>query len=550
MTTPRNPYGDEPSASSGLPPHLDPRGTARRDAKGPPPRVTNAYRQAARGGPAEVPEPTAPARGPKPRRTKGQRFARILSWVALTTAVVVLLAAGGLYVAFNHYNGQIDRIAIPGISGHAKPRAAPRNAENILLVGSDSRAGSNGVGTQGAGATFVTGQRSDTVILVHLFGTSEKAELVSFPRDSYVEIPAYTNPKTGRVTAAHHDKLNSAFSEGGPALLIATIENVSNIRVDHFLQVDFTGFKGMVNKLGGVDVCLTKAAQDHYSGIDLSAGNHHISGDVALAFVRQRHGLALGDIDRIARQQQFIGSLVHKVLSAGTLLDPFKLNGFLDVATTSLQADKGLSGNDIKNLALRLRNFSSGGVSFTTVPITDSNGNRGGASVVLLDDAKAADMFGALRDDRAPGTPVAPPKGGATTTPTVPLVVAPANIRVSVFNGAGVQGMGRKAASDLTAVGFSVVGIPTNRGTGASQTTIFYGATKADSARTLQAALPGSVLQADSSLGRTLQVVVGTGYQTAQKVTVTTAQPSAAPTSGTTTATAPLKTAQDNPCTR
>jgi len=468
----------------------------------------------------------------------------------LTTTVVVLLAAGGLYVAFNHYNGQIDRIAIPGIGGHAKPQAAPRNAENILLVGSDSRAGANGVGTQGVGATFVTGQRSDTVILVHLFGTSEKAELISFPRDSYVEIPAYTNPKTGQVTAAHHDKLNSAFSEGGPALLIATIENYSNIRVDHFLQIDFTGFKGMVNKLGGVDVCLTKPAQDHFSGIDLSAGNHHISGDVALAFVRQRHGLALGDIDRIARQQQFIGSLVHKVLSAGTLLDPFKLNGFLDVATTSLQADKGLSGNDIKNLALRLRNFSSGGVIFTTVPIADIGGRVGSADVVLLDDAKAADMFGTLRDDTAPGTPAAPAKSGGTGIPTVPLVVAPASIRVSVFNGAGVQGMGRKASSDLAAVGFSVVGIATNRGTGASQTTIFYGSTKADSARTLQAALPGSVLHADSSLGRTLQVVVGTGYQTAQKVTVTTAQPSAAAAAGTSTATVPLKTAQDNPCTR
>ncbi len=538
MTTPRDHDGDERLASSGLPPHLNPRRDARRAPKDSPPPPLAA------GRPPEGP------RGPQPRRTRGQRFARVLSWVALTTAVVVLLAAGGLYVAFNHYNGQIDRIAIPGLSGHAKPKAAPRNAENILLVGSDSRAGSNGDGTQGSGATFVTGQRSDTVILVHLFGTSEKAELVSFPRDSYVEIPEFTNPKTGRVTAAHHDKLNSAFSEGGPALLIATIENISSIRVDHFLQIDFTGFKGMVNKLGGVDVCLTKAAKDRFSGIDLSAGNHHISGDVALAFVRQRHGLALGDIDRIARQQQFIGSLVHKVLSAKTLLDPFKLNGFLDVATTSLQADKGLSGNDIKNLALRLRNFSSGGVIFTTVPIADSNGYVGGASVVLLDDAKAAEMFGALRDDKAPGTPAAPPKAGSTGAPTVPLVVAPANIRVSVFNGSGVQGMGRKAAADLASVGFFVVGIPSNRGSGASQTTIFYGSSKADSARTLQAALPGSVLQADSSLGRTLQVVVGTGYRTAQRVTAT--QPSTAPTGGPTTPTtpaAPLKTAQDNPCT-
>jgi LCP family protein required for cell wall assembly len=544
VTTPRGPHDDPPSSGGpGLPPHLDPRGR-----KGPPPRVTNAYRQAARGGPAPTvlgpSTTTLPGPAPKGRRTRGQRTARVLSWLALTTAVVVLLAAGGLWVAFNHYNGQISRISIPGISGHTKPAKAPRNAENFLLVGSDSRDGENGAGTQGKGATFVTGQRSDTVILVHLFGNSDKAELVSFPRDSYVEIPAYTNAKTGHVTPPHHDKLNSAFSLGGPALLIATIENMSNIRIDHFLQIDFTGFKGMVNKLGGVDVCLTKAAKDSFSGIDLSAGQHHISGDVALAFVRQRHGLANGDIDRIARQQQFLGSLVHKVLSAGTLLNPLKLTGFLDVATASLQVDKTLSGNDLKNLALRLRAFNSGGVLFTTVPIADIGGRRGGASVVLLDDAKAEQVFAALRDDQAPG-------GAAPTAvaPTKPLTVKPTSIRITVFNGSGVQGMGRKAATDLAPLGYQLIGIPTNRGTGTAATTIFYGPTKADSARTLQASIPGSVLQADANLGRTLELVVGTGYTGAHTVTVTGTPSTATPTTGTSTAAAPLKTAAVNACT-
>ncbi len=538
MTTPRDPYDERPSSGgSGLPPHLDPRGR-----KGPPPRVTNAYRQAARGGPAPTVRPPSgprPARPARPgRRTGGQRAARILSWVALSTAIVVLLGAGGLWIAFNHYNGQISRISIPGLSGHTKPNKAPRNAQNILLVGSDSRAGTNGVGTQGTGATFVSGQRSDTVILVHLYGSSEKAELVSFPRDSYVEIPAYTDAKTGHVTPTHHDKLNSAFSLGGPALLIATIENLSQIRVDHFLQVDFSGFKGMVNKLGGVDVCLTKAAKDHYTGIDLSVGNHHISGDVALAFVRQRYGLANGDIDRIARQQQFIGSLVHKVLSAGTLLDPFKLNGFLDIATSSLTADKGLTGNDIKTLALRLRHFNSGGVLFTTVPIADIGGMRNGASVVLLDAAKDADLFTALRNDQPPAPPTAKP-------PASPIVVAPVNVRVTTYNGSGVPGLGRKAAADLAAVGFQIIGIPTTRGSGATQTTVYYGPTKADSARTLQAAIPGSVLKADSSLGLTLDLVVGSTYTGAHKVTVSAGTPKP----GTVTAAPPVKTAQDNPCT-
>ncbi|MCW2500109.1 MAG: cell envelope-related transcriptional attenuator, partial [Frankiales bacterium] len=513
-----------------------------------PPRVTNAYRQAARGGPAPTVRPPSPARprpsDPPTRRTRGQRTARVLSWIALTTAITVLLAAGGLWLAFNHYNGQIDRFdAFSGLTGGKRPAKVARHAQNYLLVGSDSRDGANGVGTQGQGATFVTGQRSDTVILVHLFGSSEKAELVSFPRDTYVEIPEFTNPATGRTRSAHFGKLNSAFSEGGAPLLIATIEHLTNVRIDHFLQVDFTGFKGMVNKLGGVDVCLTKDAKDHFSGINLAAGRHHVRGDVALAFVRQRHGLANGDIDRIARQQQFIGSLANKVLSAGTLLDPFKLNGFLDVATASLKADTGLSGNDIKNLALRLRSFNSGGVLFVTVPIADISGYRKGVgSVVLLDEAKTAQMFDALRRDVAPDTPAT----NGPKTPTTPIIVAPANVRVAVYNGSGVQGIGRKAAADITQVGFQVIGIPTNRGTGATQTTISYGPTKADSARTLQAAIPGSVLVADSSLGRTLDLVVGSGYNGAKPVTVTTARPSASPAPG---AAVPVKTAANNPCT-
>ncbi len=529
MSTPSDP--NEPGAG-GLPPHLDPRGAR----KGPPPRVTNAYRQAARGGPAATVLPPVKPVAPQPR-TRGHRFGRVLSWIAVSTAAVVLIAAGGLYVAFNHYNGQISRFDVFG-DLKDRPKAVKSDAVNYLVVGSDSRDGANGAGTQGKGADFVVGQRSDTVILVHLFGSSKKAELVSFPRDSYVEIPAFTNPKTGKVASAHFGKLNSAFSEGGAPLLIATIENLSKIRIDHFLQIDFTGFKGMVNELGGVDVCLTKAAKDSFSGIDLSAGNHHISGDVALAFVRQRHGLANGDIDRIARQQQFIGSLTKKVLSAGTLSNPIKLNGVLNIATKSLQADKGLSGNDLKNLALRLRSISSGGVIFITVPIEKINGRRNGASVVLLDQEKAAALFDALRNDVAPGTPAKAPTG----TKTGPIVVAPSKVRVAVFNGSGVQGLGRKAAADLGGFGFQIIGIPTNRGTGASATTIYYGPTKADSARTLQASIPGSVLQADSSLGTTLDLVVGSGYTGAQKVTVTSGQPSTtAPT---------VKTAKDKGCTR
>ncbi|MCU1588289.1 MAG: cell envelope-related transcriptional attenuator [Frankiales bacterium] len=456
-------------------------------------------------------------------------------------AVVVLVAAGGLYLAVGHYSGQIARISgVFGLSG-TRPPAAKGDSENFLLVGSDSRDGANGDKTnQGTGASFVTGQRSDTIILVHLFGNSDKAELISFPRDSYVEIPQYTNPKTHVTKPAHHTKLNSAFSEGGPALLVLTLEHLSNIRIDHYVQIDFSGFKSMVNKVGGVEVCLTKPAKDHFTGINLTAGHHHLDGATALAFVRQRHYLAQGDIDRIARQQQFIGSLVHKVLSAGTLLNPLKLNGFLKATTASLQADSGLKSDDIRSLALRFSHFSSGGVSFITVPIADSNARRGGASVVLLDDIKTAALFDDIRADRAPGTPAKPGK-----TSTTPLVVAPGAIKVSVFNGSGVNGLGRKAQKDIGGIGFQTIGVAQTRGTGASQTVIHFGPSKSDSARTLQAAIPGSVLAPDGNLGNTLELVVGSTYTGAQKVTVT-KKPTAG---GTTTATPPVQTAAANPCT-
>jgi LCP family protein required for cell wall assembly len=473
-------------------------------------------------------------------RSGGQKLARALKWVASGMAVVILLAAGGLWWGFQHYNGKIHRIAIPTIKGVTKPAKPHNGGQNFLLVGSDTRDGANGVGTQGVGKDFVTGQRSDTVILIHLYGTSDNVELTSFPRDSWVQIPAYTDPKSGRTTPAHHSKLNSAFSEGGPALLIATIEQLSQLRIDHYLEIDFTGFKGMVNKLGGVDVCLTKPAVDHYSGINLTAGHHHISGDVALAFVRQRHGLARGDIDRIARQQQFIGSLVHKVLSASTLLDPFKLTGFLDVATSSLRADNGLTGGDLRKLGLRMRRFQSRGVLFTTVPVADLGASRGNQSVVLLDDAKAALLFDALRNDVAPGSvPAAKP----TSTPSPKASSVPArDVHVSVFNGSGVPGLALQAAADLSGRGFTVVGTPAKRGTGATTTKIYYGPASIGAARTLQAALPGAVLVPDSSLGSTLTVVIGSSYATLH--------PSSSPTATKASTAAPVKTAEDNPCTR
>lgn len=529
MTTP----SDGRPPGSPLPPHLDPRGPRRTSV----PRVTEAYRQAARGAEPRAAGPRPPAGRPTlPPAPPRRRWARVLSWVALSMSVVILGLAAVGYVLVRHYNGNIT--VLPDV---IKPRSgglpeAPKNAKNILLVGSDSREGDNGKGTGGSDLT--SGQRSDTIILAHLYGKSDKALMVSFPRDSWVEIPAWTDPKTGVTHRSRHGRINSALPIGGPALLVATVEKLTGVRIDNYVQVDFVGFKKMVDKLGGVDVCLSKDVNDEKAKLNLTAGRHHVDGLTALAFVRARKSFAAGDLDRIKHQQQLLGSMINKVLSAGTLLNPLKLNGFLNVATSSLSVDETMSIGDMKDIALRVRGFDSGGVLFVTVPVADSNARVNGASVVLLDEAKVTELFDALRRDEAPGTPAKP-------TPTASdLIVKPANIRVRVFNGSGVTGLARKAFNDLAAVGFATTGTPTNRGTGATETVVFYGPSKADSARTLAAAIPGARLQEDPSLQRTLEVVVGSSYKGAQAVTVT---GSAAPTASPTPA-VKVRTAKDDIC--
>jgi hypothetical protein len=231
--------------------------------------------------------------------------------------------------------------------------------------------------------------------------------------------------------------------------------------------------------------------------------------------------------------------MIHKVLSAKTLLNPLKLNGFLNAATSSLQVDEGLSFGDMKDIALRVRGFSSGNVLFVTVPIANAAARINGASVVELDEAAGAAMFEALKRDEAPGTPAKAGSGGSK------LTVPASSIRVRVYNGSGVTGLARRAFNDLSQVGFITTGTPTNRGTGATNTTVFYGPTRADSAKTLAAAIPGAVLQEDPSLQRTLEVVVGSSYNGAKKVTVS--APASTP-SATTSPAPKLRTAEDDVC--
>lgn len=511
-----------------LPPHLDPRrGRAAR-----PPLVP------ARAGGTGTSQAVLAA---KPRR----RGRRVLAWIAAITSLTLVIGAAIGYAVLMRYDNQITRVDVFGGLGGDRPVAAPRGAKNILLVGSDSRDDAGpGDPTQGRGENKVVGQRSDTIIVAHLYGDSDKAQLVSFPRDTMVTIPAYTDA-AGATVAPHPAKINEAFSDGGAPLLIRTLESLTSLKIDNYMQIDFQGFTSMVDTLGGVEICLSKPAKDETSGVDLKAGRQVVKGDQALSFVRTRKTLPGGDLDRIVNQQKFIAALVRKTLSAGTLLDPFKLNGVLDVATKSVDIDKSLSINDLRKLAVRFSRFKSGGVIFSTVPTTGTKDVRGLGNVVILDEPKAKAVFQSLARDEAPVTPEQEPP--PSSSPDAPLVAKPSTIQVKVFNGAGVSGLGRKAYDDLEGDGFQVVGAPGNRGRGAAETTVFYGRQATEAARTLVAAIPGSKAELDTSLTRTLDVVVGKNYTGVKPVTVTGTAPPPSP-APTAPVPPPVVTAADDPC--
>jgi len=495
-----------------LPPELDPRGPHR------PERAGRAVTGGGSGGPSS---------------TRGWR--RPLGITAAVLAVLVLAASGVLYTRYLHYDHNLKRAA-----GVIKPGGAQASggAQNVLLVGSDSRAGTGDEFAQaGAGQQQVEGQRSDTVILAHIAKGHRQATLVSLPRDSWITIPDYTDAK-GVAHPAHKDKLNAAFSLGGAALLVDTVQQLTGIHIDHYVEIDFAGFQNMVNALGGVQVCLSAPAHDTYTGINLTAGQHHLNGEQALAFVRQRYGLALGDIDRIKRQQQFLASMMRQVESAGTLANPLKLNAFLDALTKSITVDSGMSIGDMTKIALSLKGLSTGNVVLTTMPLSGFT-KEDGQDVDQVDDVKAAALFDSLKND-APAPGASPAAGTTSSAPTVPA----SSVHVRVFNGAGVTGLASKAASDLTKLGFVVDGTPANRGTGATSSVINYGPTQEAAANTLAAVIPGATLKANPQLGADLELVLGSSYDGTSTGTST-----GTGTSAGSTAPAGTTTAADDTCT-
>lgn len=348
--------------------------------------------QAASAPAAEAdPEQAAPVES-GPRR-RSYRWLKIL---AGATALLVLAGAGGLWYLYQQLNGNIttDRVTENELQVHAseRPTQGPTSAENILLIGSDNRGNGNGKYGRDSGT-----QRSDTAILLHIAADRQSATAMSIPRDLMAHVPSCTKPDGGQ-TQPKFEQFNWAFQFGGAACTIRTVEDMTGIRIDHHLIVDFSGFKKIVNAVGGVDVCLAEPVHDSEAHLDLPAGRQTLSGEQALGYVRARHGFGDGsDTQRIDRQQGFLGSLFSKVTSNGVLLNPTKVLPVLSAATSSLTADPGLDSlSELYGLAREIQRIPSQKMVFLTLPqeqyTLDHNRDQ-------LKQPAAGKLFAALRDD-------------------------------------------------------------------------------------------------------------------------------------------------------
>ncbi len=366
-----------------------------------------------------------------------RRRRRSVRLLAAGTAVVVVGGGAVAYGLYRHLDGNIASADISGQLGTDRPAEETGGAENILVIGSDSR---DGLGTQyGAGLTTA---QSDTMLLVHLSADRQWASAVSIPRDSWVSIPSCTG-SDGTTTTPRTGKINEAFALGsahggtasGAACSTKTVEAATGVRVDHFVVVDFTGFKAMTTALGGVPVCTTEPVVDPDADLDLPAGEHLLEGEQALGFVRTRHAIGDGsDLGRIGRQQQFLASMARTAESE--LTDPAALYGFLEAATSSITTDSGLGSlTALGSLAQSVSSLDPAHLQFFTVP----NHPRGDVvkrdrANVLWSQPAAGTLFSDLEHDVDPTTPSAAPaapapspasSASAGTAPTATAAPAP-----------------------------------------------------------------------------------------------------------------------------
>lgn len=445
--------------------------------------------------------PAAKARQPGSRRRPGPALAqrqlmeriaagrkarqqRALLAVFGAVSAIVLLVAGSAWGLTSYVSSSIGRVNA-GTTG--TPTSGPLN---ILVAGVDIRSGLTPHQQAALHVGHSVSHNSDTLMVAHIPADHRYVKVISLPRDSWVDIPGHGQ-----------NKINAAFGIGGPKLMVQTVEHVTGLTINDYIEVNFLGFVKVINALGGVDICLPFAVDDPYSGLRMSAGRHHVFGITALKFARDRHSFAASDLARIGDQQQLLASLLSEAVSSGTLTNPLRLARFLSAMSAAVKVDQGFN---VAAIANQLRGIRPSDVSFTTVPLSSTNYiTSTGQSAVLWNKPAAHALFAALKRDR----PLAKSAGKSRTA------LRRRQVSIDVYNGTMIGGLSADTAKRLAALGFHIHGSALTWPTqDITQTLIEYPAGQRAAARLVRKVMPAATLQKVAGLAR-IRIVLGVnGY--------------------------------------
>lgn len=473
--------------------------------------------------------PPSPPRPARPRRApvrRGRRPRRgIVRWAArgfTGCSLAVLLSAGVGHTVLGGIDGELGRV---DAFKNLEDRPDAGHGTNVLLAGTDGRDRITGAERKKYRLGGAPCHCTDTLMIVHLSKDRSRVSVVSLPRDSYAMLPPHTDRTSHQHHHAHPVKLNAAYAEGGPQLTVRTVEKMTQVKIDHYLEVDFTSFMRTVDALGGVSICTARPLKDSYTGLDLSPGTHELNGGQALQYVRSRHVDAASDLGRMQRQQRFLAAVVDRATSTGTLLNPVRLREVAGALFGSVRADRGLGPEQMLDLAQAMRGLTPSSSEFVSMPLARKGRSVPGIGATLVWEPKESEaLFGALRADR----PLAHQRATGRAAPPRQVDVPPQQITVRVENGTGDAELARRVSEALHATGFhSTQGTARPPKAPEGRTTVFYDPRWDRSAKSVATALPGAELATRPGLGATIEVVTGETSHTVTRVRAE--DPSAAP---------------------
>ncbi|WP_116244433.1 LCP family protein [Nocardiopsis sp. FIRDI 009] len=456
-------------------------------------------------------------------------------WVAcVATALAIIASLGG----YGWYQGIVGNITTHQVNTDEWDRpVSVEGVMNLLIIGSDIRSGEN------ADYGEAEGERPDTMLIASINVDNGTATLVNLPRDLVVDLPGCEPTEGYEGMNPHTGMLNSAMTFGGVGCQWNTVEQVTGVHLDHFVMMDFTGFKEMVNAIGGVQMCIPEPIEDPKAHLELDAGLQTLNGEQSLGYVRSRYGQGDGsDLSRIGRQQQFMGAMLRGVLSSEVMTSPVTITNFLGAVTDSISTDEDLTVDTMTDIAISMREVDLADVQFLTVPNGQAPNDHNrlimrqpDASELFEAINSGADLTGGDEEEEAEGSG---DSGGDEDAPD------PSDITVDIRNNTGITGLAGEARVQLEAEGFAVTntGNPQVRFPGV--TTVYHAPGQEAAASVLADALEQAVTEEAEGLAADLELVLGADWGGVAGGGSTESEPSITEDLGGITAEA----AEDSPC--